>query len=189
MKYLFDEADSGGLQITLDDEIRDFIDENFNYKVFFNGRSDGYLVICNKDGSSVLPDCVYDYDSYADFKADIKEQGYNISDFKRELREAVEIIREFDKLCDRLRDLVNEYSKKSFDSDKLGAAIEWFNNEYGDDLVMLDLTGPVLEGDRVRLNDIVDYHAFMQCFLKCLGEDRRRIATDSADEYLWLKEN
>jgi hypothetical protein len=189
MKYLFDEADSGGLQITLEDEIRDFIDENFNYKVFFNGRSAGYLVICNKDGSSVLPDCVYDYDSYADFKADTKEQGYNLSDFKRELREAVEIIREFDKLCDRLRDLVNEYSKKSFDSDKLEAAIEWFNNEYGDDLVMLDLTGPVLEGDRVRLNDIAGYHAFMQCFLKCLGEDGRRIATDSADKYLWLKEN
>jgi hypothetical protein len=134
----------------------------------------------------VLPDCL-DYDSYEDFKTEMHWDGYRVFDFDHELRDAVKIVREFDKLCDTLRDLVNEYSKKSFDVDKLEAALEWFNNEYGDDLVCLELDGPTLEGDRVRLNDIVNYSAFMHCFLDCFGEDKKR-ATGNND-YLWLKEN
>lgn len=191
MKYLFDESDSGELQLLIDEEIREFEDSNPYYRVFFNGRSGGYLVLGSADNNgSVLPPCVADYETYTDFKEDIKSgwNGYNVSDFNRELRDAVEIVREFDKLCDRLRDLVNEYSKKSFDVDKLEAALEWFDNEYGDDLVCLELAGPVLAGDIVRLNDIAHYHAFMECFIKCLGEDAKRIATDSEHKYLWLKE-
>jgi hypothetical protein len=190
MRYLFDEADSGCLQMYIEHEIREFEEKNSYYKVFFNGRSGGYLVLCASDNKSAIPPCVADYSTYEDFKEDVKGgwNGYRVSDFDRELRDAVEIVREFDKLCDKLRDLVNEYSKRSFDVDKLEAALEWFNNEYGDDLVTLDLTGPVLEGDRVRLNDIAHYNAFMRCFVKCLGEDYSRVATDSEDKYLWLKE-
>ena len=192
MSYLFDEADAGLLQMYIEDEIREFVDENPYYEVFFNGRSGGYLVISKKQGhGSVLPSCVNDYDTYEDFKQGVKDSWYEerVSDYARELREAVEIVREFDKLCDRLRDLVNEYSKKSFDVDKLEQALEWFNNEYGDDLVCLELTGPVLEDDRIKLNDIADYRAFMYCFIKCLGEDYNRVVTDSDGKYLWLKES
>lgn len=191
MRYLFDEADAGLLQMYIEDEIREFVDENPYYEVFFNGRSGGYLVISEKQGhGSVLPECVEEFDTYEEFKEEVKAgwNYWNVKDFNHELREAVEIVREFDKLCDRLRDLVNEYSKRSFDVDKLAAAVEWFDNEYGDDLVYLELTGPTMEGDRVRLNDIAHYNAFMQCFIKCLGEDYNRIATDSADKYLWLME-
>jgi hypothetical protein len=190
MRYLFDEADSGNLQLEIDDMIREFEEANPYYKVFFNGRSGGYLVLCNADNNcSILPECVADYDTYTDFKGDVKSgwNNYNVSDFDHELRDAVEIVREFDKLCDRLRDLVNEYSKKSFDVDKLEAAIEWFNNEYGDELVCLDLTGPVLEGDRVKLNDLESYKAYLTCFMICLGEDKNRATGNNG--YLWLKEN
>lgn len=190
MRYLFDEADSGLLQMYIDDEIREFEDKYPWAKVFFNGRSSGYLVLgtANNNGS-VLPDCVSDYASYEDFKEDVKSgwNGYNVSDFDRELRDTVTVVREFDKLCDRLRDLVNEYSKRSFDVDKLEAALEWFNNEYGDELVCLELTGPVLEGDRIKLNDIENYHAFLTCFMICLGKDQSRAT--GKDGYLWLKEN
>jgi hypothetical protein len=189
MKYLFDESDAGLLQMYIEDEIRAFEEEHRWYKVFSNGRSGGYLVLCNADNnSSVLPDCL-DYDCYEDFKTEARWDGYRVTDFDRELRDAVEIVREFDKLCDRLRDLVNEYSKKSFDSDKLEQAVERFDDEYFSDLSKLGLTGPCMEDDRVRLNDIAYYHAFMQCFIKCLGEDYNRIATDSDGKYLWLKEN
>lgn len=189
LRYLLDEADSGYLQTYINDAIREFEEEHRYYKVCFNGRSGGYLVLCNTDNNhSVLPDCVTDYESYADFKKDVKAgwNGYNVSDFDRELRDAVEIVRAFDRLCDSLRDLVNEYSKKSFDVDKLEAALEWFNNEYGDELIVLELEGPVLEGDRVKLNDIKSYHAYMHCFMDCLGEDRRRVTGN--DTHLWLKE-
>ena len=192
MRYLFDEADSGYLQMYINDEIREFEEENPYYEVYFNGRSGGYLVLVEKQGHrSVLPECVDQYDTYEEFKTDVKSgwNGYRVSDFDRELRDAVEIVREFDRLCDRLRDLVNEYSKKSFDSDKLENAVERFDDEYFSDLSKLGLTGPCMEDDRVRLNDIAYYHAFMECFLKCLGEDYSRVATDTDGKYLWLKEN
>jgi hypothetical protein len=189
MRYLFDEADSGFLQLSIDDMIREFEEANPYYKVFFNGRSGGYLVLCNSDNGSVLPACITEYDSYEEFKEDVKGgwNGYKVSDFDYELREAVEIVREFDKLCDRLRDLVNEYSKRSFDVDKLEDALTRFGDEYGDDLEALEITGPVMEGDRVKLNEIADYAAFMHCFANCLGEDQRRAAINNG--YLWLKEN
>lgn len=192
LHYLLDEEDSGYLQLSIEDEIREFEKSNPYYEVFFNGRSGGYLVLCEKEGhKSVIPECVDQYDTYEEFKQDVKSgwNGYRVSDFDRELRDAVEIVREFDKLCDRLRDIVNEYSKKSFDADKLEYAVERFLDEYGDDLVNLSLEGPVMEADRVRLNDLANYRTFMHCFLECLGDDRRRIATDSADKYLWLKES
>lgn len=189
LRYLLDEADSGNLQLLIKDEIREFEEDYPWTNVFFNGRSGGYLVLGTKNSNgSVLPDCVTEYDTYEDFKEDIKAgwNGYNVSDFNRELRDTVKVVREFDKLCDRLRDIVNEYSKKSFDVDKLEAAIEWFNNEYGDELVCLELTGPVLEGDRVKLNDLEDYKAYLTCFMICLGEDKNSAAGN--DGYLWLKE-
>ena len=189
MRYIFDVADSGLLQMQIEDEIREFEEKYPYYEVASNGRSGGYLVIYEKQGhGSILPECVSDYDTYEDFKEDIKSwSGAPVSDFNRELRDAVEIVREFDRLCDRLRDLVNEYSKKSFDVDKLEDALTRFGDQYGDDLDLLSLEGPVLEGDRVKLNDIDDFNAFMHCFFECFGEDRRRIATNNG--YLWLKEN
>ena len=189
MRYLFDDADSGCLQIYIEDEIREFEEKNPYYEVFFNGRSGGYLVLVEKQGhKTVLPECVAGYDDYEEFKNDCKYYNENVSDHNRELRDAVEIVREFDKLCDRLRDLVNEFSKRSFDSDKLENALERFDDEYFSDLSKLGLAGPCMEGDRVRLNDIAYYTAFMECFIKCLGEDYHRVATDSDGKYLWLTE-
>jgi hypothetical protein len=134
---------------------------------------------------------VTEYETYEDFKEDVKSgwNGYNVSDFNRELRDTVKVVREFDKLCDRLRDLVNEYSKKSFDVDKLCDAVQRFENDYYSDLEKLELEGPCMEGDRVRLNDIADYTVFMECFIRCLGEDYNRIASDPDGKYLWLKES
>lgn len=189
MRYLFDEADCAGLQTFIEDEIREFEDKYPYYEVASNGRSGGYLVIYEKQGhGSILPSCVDDYDTYDDFKQSLKDSWYaeTVSEYTYELREAVKIVREFDKLCDRLRDLVNEYSKRSFDVDKLEDALTYFGDQYGDDLDLLSLNGPELEGDRVKLNDIEDFAAFMHCFYNCFGEDSRRIAVNNG--YLWLKE-
>jgi hypothetical protein len=189
LRYLNDDADSGCLQMFIDDEIQEFERKNPYYEVGFNGRSGGYLVLYPKDRSiPVLPDCL-DYDTYDDFKTEAHWDGYRVTDFYRELRDAVEIVREFDRLCDRLRDLVNEFSKKSFDSDKLYDAVERFENDYYSDLEKLELDGPCMEGDRVRLNDIAYYTAFMECFIKCLGQDYNRVIFDPDGKYLWLKEN
>ena len=190
MKYMFDKSDSGGLQDMIDSEIQAFNEEHYpNYIAGFNGRSNGYLVLYNMDdNTSVLPPCVATYGTYEDFKEDVKEgwNGYRVSDFNHELRDAVELVRDFDRLCDKLRDIVNGYSLRSFDVDKLVDAVERFNDAYYDDLVSLGLSGPELEGDKVALNDIVSYKAFMRCLFECFGDNARRITTN--DTHLWLKE-
>ena len=190
IRYLVDVDDCGGLQDLIDGEIQAFNEEHYpNYRAGFNGRSNGYLVLYNMDdNTSVLPPCVTTYGTYEDFKEDVKEgwNGYRVSDFNHELRDAVELVRDFDRLCDKLRDIVNGYSLRSFDVDKLVDAVERFNDAYYDDLVSLGISGPELEGDKVALNDIASYKAFMRCFFECFGDDARRITT--TDTHLWLKE-
>ena len=189
IKYLTDVGDCGGLQDIIDGEIMAFNEKYYpNYRVGFNGRSNGYLVLYNGDNNrSVLPVCVDNYDTYEDFKADCKDYGERVSGYDYLLRQVVEVVRDFDKLCDNLRDIVNGYSTRSFDEDKLTDAVERFYGEYGDDLCDLNIQGPKVDGDKVRLYDISYYHAFMDCFFNCFGDDSRRIDFDST--YLWLKES
>lgn len=190
IKYLTDASDCGGLQMLIDDELIAFDEEHYpNYRVGFNGRSNGYLVLYNSENNrSVLPECVAYYDSYEDFKSDVKSgwNGLNVSDFNRELRDAVALVRDFDKLCDRLRDIVNEYSKRSFDADKLEDAVERFYVEYGDDLEFLDFEGPKFDGCRIKLNDTINLNAFMTCLFDCFGDDRSRVVYDGT--HLWLED-
>ena len=190
IKYLTDASDCGGLQDIIDGELRAFDEKYYpNYRVGFNGRSSGYLVLYSEyHNNSILPECVTDYDTYEDFKEDIKEfSGARVSDFNSDLREAVYVVRDFDRLCDNLRDLVNEFSKRVFEEDKLIDAVERFYGEYGDDLCDLNIQGPKVDGDKVRLYDISYYHAFMDCLCNCFGDDARRVDFDST--YLWLKDN
>lgn len=189
LQYLVDAGDCGNLQLAIDDEIMAFNEEYYpNYRVGFNGRSNGYLVLYNSENNrSVLPECVAYYESYEDFKEETKSCNENVSDYNYELRQAVKLVRDFDKLCDRLRDIVNEYSTRNFEEDKLNDAIERFYSEYGDDLDDLNIQGPRLDGDKIRLYDIGCFHAFMDCLISCFGDDSRRVDFDS--KYVWLKES
>jgi hypothetical protein len=176
----------------INDEIQNFERENPCYRVGFNGRSGGYLVLYNKDNyRSVLPDCVDDYGSYEEFKADVKSYGQRVSDFEYELRQAVEIVREFDKLCDRLCELVNRYSKRSFELDRMEAALGFFEDMYGEDLEELGLVGPKLDntvaGPVIELNDAGNYNSFLHCMFNCFGSFRKRIVVK--ENRLWLKED
>lgn len=190
IRYLTDVADCGGLQLAIEDETLAFNEEHYpNYRVGFNGRSNGYLVLYNSENNrSVLPDCVTDYDTYEDFKEDIKAgwNGYNVSDFNRELRDAVELVRDFDRLCDTLRDIVNAYSTRNFEEDKLTDAVERFYGEYGDDICELNIQGPKVDGDKIVLYDISNYNAFMHVLFDCFGDDIKRVRYDNT--HLWLKE-
>ena len=187
LDFLSDTADSGDLQFLLAESLEEFARENPGYKVGFNGRSDGYLVLYNQDNwRSVLPEAVTDFETYEEFKNYCKENGERVTDYLRELRDTVTVVRAFDTLCDELRDLANEYSKKNFDSLKLENAVDRFHYEYDDDLDALSLAGPVIEDDHVNLNDIAEFTSFMNLFYKCLGQDARRAYVN--DTLLYLKE-
>lgn len=129
--YLCDENDVGGLQRRIVEAIFEWEDEHPGYSVSFNGRSNGYLVIYNKetDGGinfrNILPDDLTDFDTYEDFKEHVKDYyGWTVKDMIPELREYTKLIRDFDKLCDDLRDLVNEYSKLDYEAEKFAAEAE-----------------------------------------------------------------
>ena len=189
MKYLFDEADCSGIQLQIETEIDDFERENPGYKVYSNGRSGGYLVLCNSDNNgSILPACVTDFYTYEDFKEDCKDTGYRVSDYALELRETVKVVREFDKLCDNIREMVNLVSLDNFDNVKLLDVLYNFMCRYGDDLGELDLEGPLYEDGKINLRDCGSYNAFMDCLFSCLGsQDRGRAYIK--DNYLMLRED
>jgi hypothetical protein len=173
-KYLIDEADCAGVQMEIEDAIRIFEIENPGYKVYSNGRSGGYLVLCNAENNlSVLPACVTDFYTYEDFKEDCKDTGYRVSDYVLELRETVKVVREFDKLCDYLRDMMNMISKCSFDEAKLLDVLNTFMSRYGDDLSELEIEHPVYEDGKINLRDCSSYNAFMDCLFSCLGSHDR----------------
>ena len=133
LAYLEDENDIGDLQFEISMRIRDWEKDNPGYSLGFNGRSDGYIVMYNKEADgrvnfrSILPEWLDDFDTYEDWKEYILEYyAYSVKDMIPELREYVQVIRNFDRFCDELRELVNEYSKMDYEADKKA-----FEAEYG----------------------------------------------------------
>lgn len=132
LDYLYDEEDIGCIGF----QIRDLVDEweakHPGYSLGWNGRSGGYLVIYNHDRRNgtvnfrnILPEDLTGFDNYEDFKETIKDYyGWNVKDMIPELREYTELIRDFDKLCEDLRDLANEYSKLDYKAEKALAEAE-----------------------------------------------------------------
>lgn len=128
LNFLVDESDCGGLQSEIGYMIREWEKLHPGYALGFNGRSDGYLVIYNKDLEgrvnfrSILPDHLEGFDTYEEWKESIKEPWYGsrdaVGNYISELREYTELIRSFDRLCDDIRDFVNEYSKLDFEAQK-----------------------------------------------------------------------
>lgn len=88
----------------LNDLIEDFEIENPSYSVGFNGRSGGYLVLYNKNNYCNIITNIEKYDSYEDWKRDIKENGELVSDYTSLLKEYTELIQNFDRLCDNMRE-------------------------------------------------------------------------------------
>lgn len=189
LDYLYDEADCGALQVLIQDELQDFIFKHPGYAVGFNGRSGGYLVLYNAhDYQSVLPSCVEQYETYEDFKSDIKNNYYGerVCDYLSVLRQAVELVRDFDRLCDSLRDLVNSFSVRNFESDRLTAAVEEFNDFYGDEFAALGLIGPEMEDGKIKLNDTASYNLARTALFGCLQSVKDRISIN--EDYLWLRD-
>lgn len=90
----------------INSKIEDWECDNKNYKVGFNGRSSGYLVLYNKDNNNnVLDYYITDNDTYEDFKEDIKYNFGTLKNYHDRLVEQVEIVQSFDLLCDELKEL------------------------------------------------------------------------------------
>lgn len=170
LNFLFDESDVGDLQFLIQETCNEFDLSHPGYSVGFNGRSGGYLVLYSTDhNKSVLPDCVDNYDSYEDFKADCADYGERVSDYLYELRTVTKVVRDFDKLCDDLRDLVNEYSKMSYEDQLLAAHIDQFNTTYETDLEVIGAEPLEVTSGEVDVSSILKLASLTEALLRLFG--------------------
>ena len=157
---------------SINNMLYDWEDENPNYEVCFNGRSAGYLVLTNKENNgNILPDWIKDYDNYEDFKTNLKYYYGSVKEALEDLNYYVELVQSFDKLCDEIREYVNELSLTNKDEmvkEELERFIEDFNWQYGDDLNAMNINELKVKKDEngyyVNINQLTKSNSLMDNF-------------------------
>lgn len=140
------------------------------YTVGFNGRSSGYLVLYN-DGNifNVLPEYItcYTYDEYKEY---CKENYGGVVAARPYLVELTKLVRDFDKLCDELRDYVNSLSKEDFVENAMTLALEDFNSTFNDELELLGIAQPeAIDDYRIKLDEkFNNYKSLRLCLCEIL---------------------
>ena len=146
--------------------ISDWEADHPNYKVGFNGRSGGYLVLYNDDNNrSILPDDIDECVDYEEYKRYCKEYYGSVKENRRDLVEMVKLVQDFDKLCDDLRDYCDELSKRDFKKDAMEEAVELFNEHYYDDLLYLGYDELTCENGMVNIEQISELTCLVEAFL------------------------
>ena len=118
--------------------IQEWLEDHKGYEVYFNGRSGGYLILKAKDSNgSILPDDILESDNYEDYKSYCKHYYGSVKANRDDLVSYTNLVRDFDKLCDELRDYCDGLSQLNFEVVEMEKAVDDFNERYGDDLELL----------------------------------------------------
>lgn len=145
--------------------IEDWETEHRGYKVGFNGRSGGYLVLYNATGGSAIPDTL-DYDNYEDYKADMRDYYGSVKANRNELRDFVKVVQDFDRLCDQIRDYVDDLSNRNFMIEAMRESVERFNEQYSEDLEYLGFDPLYVELDKVDCSEILQVVSLYEAFIR-----------------------
>jgi hypothetical protein len=145
--------------------IEDWETEHRGYKVGFNGRSGGYLVLYSAAGGSAIPDTL-DYDNYEDYKADMRDYYGSVKANRNELRDFVKVVQDFDRLCDEIRDYVDDLSNRNFLIEAMKESVERFNEQYADDLEYLSFDPLYVELDKVDISEISQVVSLYEAFIR-----------------------
>ena len=145
--------------------IEDWEYEHPGYKVYFNGRSGGYLVLCNaKDNKCVLTDDVDECEDYEEYKRFCKDYYGSVKENRRDLVAMVKLVQDFDKLCDELRDYCDHLSKLDFKKEAMQEAVDTFNDYYYDDLSYLGFSELICEDGKVNIEEISQLTSLVEAF-------------------------
>lgn len=140
------------------------------YRVIFNGRSYGYLVLTSVyDARSILPDEINEAEDYEEYKRYCKEFYGSVKDNRDDLRFYTKLVQDFDKLCDELRDFCDRLSKCSYESAVMEKAVNLFNNMYAADLDYLGFDELSFVGfGAVDVSEIRQLDCLLKAFLNCI---------------------
>lgn len=160
---------SDGEYDTINFMIQDWARDHYGYEVYFNGRSDGYLVLSGKNCSThILPADIIECDTYEEYKRFCKDYYGSVKANREDLVFYTKLVQDFDKLCDNIRDFCDDLSNQSFEVITMQLAVEEFNNRYIEDLIHLGYAELVCNAEGV-----VDISEIMT--LECLREAFERI--------------
>ena len=152
---------------TVNTMIEDWEVEHRGYKVGFNGRSGGYLVLYNaNDNKNVLIDEVEYNDDYEGYKEMCREYFGSVKAARYKLVEMVKLVQDFDKLCDQLREYVNELSTQDFAARALERTVDLFNEYYSDDLTYLGYSELTVEDGKVDVSEIKQLDCLYETFCR-----------------------
>lgn len=148
--------------------IQDWERDHPGYVVSFNGRSGGYLTLCSKyDNRDILPDSITDNDNYNQYKEWCREYGYTVKENRYELVKFTKLVRDFDLLCDSLRDFCDELSQLKFEVVEMEKSVESFNRLYNDDLEYLGFEELSCDGfGKVDVSEIRELTSLFEAFIR-----------------------
>ena len=147
--------------------IEDWEAEHKGYKVGFNGRSGGYLVLYAADrNDTVLSADVDECESYEEYKRYCQEFYGSVKANRYDLIQMVKIVQDFDKLCDEIRDYVDELSNRNFLVEAMKESVDRFNEQYADDLEYLGFDDLHVECDKVNVYEISQVQSLYEAFLR-----------------------
>lgn len=147
--------------------IEDWEAEHPGYKVGFNGRSGGYLVLYSADNRRcILPEDVDECETYEEYKRYCREYYGSVKANRRDLVETVQLVQDFDILCDDLRDYVDELSNRNFVVEALTESVDQFNDQYSEDLEYLEFADLHVEGDKVNVSEICQVRSLYEAFCR-----------------------
>lgn len=93
--------------VSVNSIICDWEDMHPGYRVGFNGRSGGYLVLYETGtDASIVPESIEDADDYEQWKQYLKDNNETVKDNMDVLIHITKVIRDFDLLCDEIRNYV-----------------------------------------------------------------------------------
>ena len=147
--------------------IEDWEAEHPGYKVGFNGRSGGYLVLYSDSSNCcVLPEDVDECESYEEYKRYCREYYGSVKANRWDLVRTVKLVQDFDRLCDEIRAYVDDLSNRNFMIEALKESVERFNEQYSEDLEYLGFDPLYVELDKVDCSEILQLTSLFEAFIR-----------------------
>ena len=175
---------------TINMMIEDWKYEHKGYRLGFNGRSGGYLVLCNiGNNCNILPDLITD-NNYDEFKEDCKEYYGGVKYYRPLLKEYVKLVQDFDKLCDELREYVNALSITNYELDELNKLVDKFNCYYEADLEYLGINKLVVdESGKVYVGEITKLRCMNKAFIDLSDRSEYGLELAYENDYAYYKQS